>query len=128
MALVTDAEVKTIIDTTIDTSAFITTADIIVSENLASAGYTDARLKQIELWLTAHFVCQWDKRVSSEKIGDASNTYEGKTGMGLDSSSYGQQVKLLDTQGILANMDKPKATIETIKADLTRTDVLRRAW
>lgn len=128
MALISDAEVKTIIDTTIDTSAFIETADVMVSENLASAGYTDARLKQIELWLTAHLVCQWDKRVTSEKIGDTSNTYEGKTSMGLDNSSYGQQVKLLDIKGILANLDKPKATVETIRADLTRTDVLRRPW
>lgn len=126
MARVTDAEVKEVFDTTIDTTPFIATANLIVTEELGESDLSEARLTQIELFLSAHLASLMDPRLASEKIGDGSNTYEGKTGMGLDSSRYGQQVKLLDTTGAMANLEKRKATLQTIRADLTRTTVLRR--
>jgi hypothetical protein len=126
MARVTDAEVKTIFDTSIDTTPFITTANLIVTENLGEASLSDDRLKQIELYLSAHLACLRDPRVSQEKIGDASNTHEGKTGMGLDRTSYGQMVRMLDSTGLLADSELKTASIQTIRADLTRTRVDRR--
>lgn len=98
---VTDADVKSILDTKIDTTPFITTANVMVDEMLAGAGYSDGRLFQIELWLSAHFACMMDPREADVQAG-ASATFEGKTEMGLDWSRYGQQVKVLDTAGILA--------------------------
>lgn len=120
MARVSDSEVKSILDTTIDTTPFITTASLVVDEELDSSGLSEARLTQIELYLAAHFACLMDPRVASESVDGASNTYEGKTGMGLDRTSYGQQVKLLDTSGALVSMDQKKASITTIRSDLTR--------
>lgn len=104
MALVTDAEVKAILSTTIDTTAFIDTADVLVNDALATAGYSADLLKKIELYLAAHFACLMDPREKSVQAG-ASVTFEGLTGKGLDWSRYGQVVKLLDKKGILAGQD-----------------------
>lgn len=126
MARVTDAEVKTILDTTIDTTVFITSANLIVTEELGEESLSDDRLKQIELYLAAHFTCLRDPRASQEKMGDASVTYEGKTGMGLDRTSYGQMVRMLDSTGLLADSEMKTASIQTVRADLDRISVDRR--
>jgi hypothetical protein len=119
MARVTDEEVKEIISTSLDTTAFITAANLIVSEFLDSSGLTDAHLKEIERWLAAHLVAIRDPKVLSEAIGDAQATYEvGILGRGLNFTSYGQQVLILDTTGKLASVGKREAKIETIQFDL----------
>lgn len=115
MARVTEEEVKAILDTTLTLTAFITTANLLVTEELEGSGYSEARLKQIELYLSAHFACLKDPRLSKQKIGDAEDTYQvSKLGMGLEGSSYGQQVLALDSNSILANLSKPKAGLETL--------------
>jgi hypothetical protein len=106
-ALVDDADIKAIIDTQRDTTPFIATADLIVTEDLANAGLSQARLTQIELYLAAHFVCITEERggVAAEKLGDASERYNapatGKDIGGLATTRYGQQALALDTSGIL---------------------------
>lgn len=100
-------EVKEIIDTALGEStieAFITAANVIVTSLLGSSGLGTAHLKEIERWLTAHLIsCARDRTVRTEQAGQASITYETQPlGKGLDASLYGQQVKLLDTTGILA--------------------------
>ena len=47
-ARVTDADVKAIFDTAMDTTPFIPTANLIVDEELVSFGLTEARLTEIE--------------------------------------------------------------------------------
>lgn len=126
MARVIDEEVKEILDTTIDTTPFITTANLIVTEELGEASLSDDRMRQIELYLAAHLACLRDPRISQENIGDASNTYEGKTGMGLDRTSYGQMVRMLDSSGLLADSELKTASIQTVRADLDRITVDRR--
>lgn len=112
---VTDADVKTILDTTITTTPFINTAHLIVEEELTVlATLSESRLTQIELYLAAHLACSLDPRISEEKIGDSTNKYQGKTDIGLKGTLYGQQVILLDSTGVLANSDKPKATLECV--------------
>ena len=106
MARVTDTEVKTILATTVDTTPFIDTANIFINEVLGTAGLSEALLTKIELWLSAHFTCMMDPRVSFETISSAQGTFEGKTGMSLDFTRYGQQAKLLDSSGRLANAGK----------------------
>jgi len=112
---VSDAEVKEIIDTSVTTTAFISAANLVVTEKLGSSGLSEDLLKEIERWLAAHLIASSkDKQVESETIGDVSATYQGKTDMGLDSTFYGQQVKLLDTTGTMANLGKRKAKVEWI--------------
>jgi len=114
MARVEAADITAVLSTTIDVSAFITTAALIVSENLEDKGLSEDRLKEIERYLAAHFACMMDPREEREQFGDASNTYQGKTGMALDATFYGQTAKLLDTSGTLINLNKPKAKLEMI--------------
>jgi hypothetical protein len=102
-ALVTDAEVKAVIDTTRDTTPFIDTADLLVTEDLANSGLSDARKKQIELYLAAHFVALTEERgnLTEHTVGDATEKYSMDLGSGLMLTRYGQQAANLDTSGTL---------------------------
>lgn len=105
MPLVTESEVKEIITTSIPSiAAYITAADLIVSEELSNKGLSANRLKEIERWLSAHFVAisEESARISAETIGRSNITYGGQFGLGLQHTRYGQQAMLLDTSGTLA--------------------------
>lgn len=121
---VTLDEVKEIIETDLNNTsinAFILSANITVTAILGSdTVITTAQLKEIERWLTAHLIASSKERQAhSEKVGDANITYEGKTGKGLDSTTYGQQVMLLDTTGkIVSNIGKKRASITAITSFL----------
>ena len=119
---VTSSDIKLIMDgcttdsTTIDT--FIIAGEQIVDKAFASnCPYTDAELKEIERWLVAHMIASTVFRTTSdEKVGDASVTYTGKWGMGLDSTPYGQMVKALDSSGLLASADKSAVSLFAVKS------------
>lgn len=106
MALVTDEEVKQLIDTERDMTPFIDIADLIVSEQLATSGLSSARLKQIELYLAAHYAAITEERGSlkSIKVGEATDTFDTQAGQGLKLTRYGQQAISLDTSGTLKVM------------------------
>ena len=111
MPRVTNSDVLGIFATDIATTPFIVTANLIVNEELVPlALYSEARLFQLELWLSAHFACMLDPRETSVQAG-ATASFEGKTAMGLDFTRYGQQVKILDKSGTLARLDKLKGRI-----------------
>lgn len=111
-ARVTDAEVLEIIDSSLtDLTPFITVASQQVDRISDAGSLSDAVLKEIERWLAAHFVAIRDKQTSQSKVGDASHTYEGKTGMGLSFTRYGQQALLLDTTGTLVKANVRKASV-----------------
>jgi len=115
MAKVTEAEVKKIIDTELtdeEITPFLVTADVLVTDVLADEGYGDLLLKEIKCWLTAHFVAIRDPQISKEKIGDVDAAYQGKTGLGLNHTSYGQQVMILDYHGKLAEITQSKGPAE----------------
>ena len=115
MNRVTEAEVKEIIDTSLTPlTPFIDTAHLMVDENLLGSGLTEAVLTKIELFLSAHLVTLREKQIRIEEFGDSKNEYEGKTGMGLESSHYGQTVLLLDTTGVFATSGNPTAEFEVI--------------
>lgn len=104
---ITTDELKEIISTDLGDSvleAFILAANLTVTEWLGSSTVLSSdQLKEIERWLSAHLLaCTREQQAQSEDAGQASITYQGKTGMGLDATFYGQQVKLLDSTGILA--------------------------
>lgn len=106
MALVTDSEVKAIIDTTRDTTPFITIADLIITEQLSDKGLSDDRLKTIELYLAAHYTAITEERgaLKSIKIGEATDTFDSQAGQGLKLTRYGQQAISFDTSGTLIAM------------------------
>jgi hypothetical protein len=105
MARVTSSEVKGLIKTSLDVDPLIATATLLVDENLVGQGMTDARLKTIELWLSAHFVAVAEERgaLTRSKKGDSDEDYEIKVGEGLNMTRFGQQALALDSSGILAS-------------------------
>lgn len=116
MARTTEALVKGIIKvkTTIDLAPYIDAATELVTEvcSLATKAdgslyYADARLLLIETWLAAHFYAIFDPRLSSVSVGQGavSQSFMNKVDLGLNQTTYGQQVKLLDTYGGLAALD-----------------------
>ncbi len=108
---VSPTDVKAIFETTVDLSAFIMAADLLIDELMTDAGYSEAHLKEIARWLSAHYACTLDPRLLSEKVAGADVKYQTKVGDGLEASSYGQQVLTLDTKGILKSIIGKKAAI-----------------
>ncbi len=105
MSLITDDEVKAIIDTDLtDLVPFIAAAHVIVSEELTGKGMSVSRLTEIERWLAAHFVAMREDsaRLSGKEVGDAQYTFGGELGEELKFTRFGQQALLLDSSGILA--------------------------
>lgn len=114
---VTDAEVAAILDTSVVSfTPFILAASILVDVNLATpAILTDTeQLKEIARWLAAHLFAIMERQARKEETGETLAEYYGKADMGLDFTPYGQQVKVLDTSGTLANLGKKKAGFTTI--------------
>lgn len=115
---VNPTEVKEIITTRLTdarVSTFITASNLVIDNNLLNEGMSDALLTELERWLSAHFICAEDARADTEKIGPVEVKYQSSNrGFNLDSTSFGQRVKLLDTSGILASAGKTKAYIEAV--------------
>lgn len=115
MYRVTEAEVREIIDVSASLAfnAFIVVANLMVTKHLVGTGLTDPELKEIERWLSAHFVAVREPRVRQRSIGDARETYaiSGGYSGGLDATPYGQQVMLLDWTGVLSSTLGKKAVI-----------------
>ena len=116
--LVTKTDVKQVIDTDLgdtDLDYFISLADLEIVEKLTGKGLSDARLKEIERWLTAHFIASSrDPQIKSEGVDVLSSSYEGQTGMGLEFTRYGQQVMKLDTSGTLGRSGKGGVELQSI--------------
>jgi len=114
---VTATEVKAIIDTQLgdtEVDVFITTANLIVTNNLTGKSLSVASLAEIEKWLSAHLIAITKTRqAQKKKVGDAEDTY-GRVGLSLDSTSYGQTARILDSSGTLGSMGKMAVTIDAI--------------
>ena len=98
---------------------YLETANAIVTDKLTGAGNSAAIMIQIEKYLAAHIATMTEGKAEQEKIGEASVKYQGKTEMGLDFTSYGQMVKLLDPSGLLAAAGKSKPSITAIEVTAT---------
>jgi len=122
MARTTVLEVKDIIDTNLSSSivqAFIDDASNLLDELFEDeTGISDELLASIEKWLASHFVAIRDQKPKSEKIGDASITYHGTSGKGLEFTPYGQQALLLDTTGRLKSIGGKRATFKAVDMNL----------
>lgn len=68
--------------------------------------YTTAELELIERYLTAHAYAMSDRTYSARSTLRASGSFNGKTGMYLEATFYGQQAKELDVNGCLESLGK----------------------
>lgn len=84
---------------------FIEAASHLVDQCCLESDYSDDTLELIERWLAAHFYHVLDPRRVQERADVISATYEGKTGMSLTFTRYGQQAMLLDVAGNLAALN-----------------------
>lgn len=116
MARVVAADVTAIIDTTVDPAPYITAANLLVTRHCVDDDLTTDELFEIERWLAAHLLATQDQIEASTGMGASRVTFQGQTGLGLDGTRYGQQVKLLDSTGKLALRDKAqlRATITAL--------------
>ncbi len=118
---VIDDEVKLIFpDTTKNASPFIEVANLVVDETLASLGMSAERLKQIELYLAAHFMAITEERGAPrrQRLGETVEEWFQDIGKGLNATRFGQQALLLDTTGTLssenAGVGKPNAQFRVV--------------
>ncbi len=101
-------------DSDIDITAFIRTANALTDHveskdtgNLLS----EALLIEIETWLAAHFYALRDLQFISKSTEGASASFQGQTGMRLESTFQGQTALTLDHTGILASLNRGKHNI-----------------
>lgn len=120
MALRTSTEkVKEILGKNYDTSdsgnrplaQFMQAANLLTTRVAAAASakglpLSATELESIESWLTAHYYNCSDPAFKSRAVMGVSATYQGQTGIGLESSLYGQAALEIDYSGSLRNINK----------------------
>lgn len=123
MARTNTALVKEIITTRqTDLTAFISAANMVVTEKLSDSGLGTATLAEIERWLAAHFLTCMERQPISKKIGESAETYSWSKGPGLSQTTYGQAAILLDTTGTLSKLGKHKILFDVAMDLPTDTD------
>ncbi len=117
MARVTANEVGELITTSKDVDLFINIANRLVTDMLGASGLSSARLKDIELWLSAHFIAVEKEGggLLKEKAGTSSVEFNPLIGAeGLALTRFGQQAITLDTTNTLSAAGKKKARLYMI--------------
>ena len=107
-------EVREILETDddIEVQPFIKVANRLVdrlSTNDSASLMAAGDLKDVELYLSAHFYALKDPQYQNHSTAGASATYQGQTGMYLDLTWWGQMAKVLDATGYLQSLEKSKA-------------------
>ncbi len=88
-------------------NAFLVTAENIIATHidpLSDPLVTSAVRDSIKTWLAAHFTAIRDSETKEESADGIRTVFRGKTEMGLDFTSYGQQAQILDPTGKLSNL------------------------
>jgi hypothetical protein len=92
--------------------AFIDSAaslvDYVVSQDADSILSKETQ-ELTERWLAAHGYAHADQLYSQKQTGRASSTFQGKTGMHLQSTQYGQMAMMLDVTGTLVRLNNDAA-------------------
>ena len=114
----TVAEVKTIIETSLDAEdieCYISDANAVVTDVLGDTDMGATLLSKIEKWLTAHLITMSRERMARiEEVDDARVEYAGRTGLYLDSTTYGQTVKTMDSSGRMSGLGGKEAGLWSI--------------
>jgi len=84
-----------------DLTAFINIATVVVDDQLADSGLSDNTLKNIELYLSAHFAALKYRMPINITLGEAQDDYKNMIKTGYFQTIYGQQAISLDTTGTL---------------------------
>ena len=92
---------------------FISTANLVVEEDLVGKGMSESRLKEIEKYLAAHFATVTTGELTARKVGDSMDDFV-KTRMyeGLRGTTFGQQAVSLDASNTLVDTDKRDSSFE----------------
>jgi len=125
MARTTSANVTAILvtdknyDGSTSLAAFIDTATALVDEVVTCAAkrgitLSATLLELIERWLAAHFYAHADPLYTSRSTQGASGSFQGQTGMHLESTQYGQTAMVLDTSRCLAAINKGGSKIGAV--------------
>jgi len=116
MAILPD-DIRAILETDIEDSslnAYIKGATELVKSAIG-ATMPEALRDEIIRWLAAHLIASTrEQQLQSAKAGSAEAVFQGITGLGLDSTQYGQQAKALDFTGGLAALGKVPAKLWAI--------------
>lgn len=113
---VTQAEVEELLPTDIaDITVFITAASMTIDDLLLNKGLTATQLKEIERWLSAHFLAMREEGggIERHKIGDTEADYAG-LGKNLRMTRFGVTALSLDTTGILAKLGGKVAKLTVV--------------
>jgi hypothetical protein len=121
VARVTSAEVKAIrpdVPATFDFTPYIAAATLMVDELAASecgSGLSDAILKEVERWLSAHLSAVASPQKKSERFEGYAATFQrgDSDQVGILSTHYGQMANTL-SGGCLYQLDGGPATIDFI--------------
>lgn len=125
---VTDSEVRTLLgaESSLEVAPYVATANLLVTEELGSAGLTTDRLTQIELYLAAHFAALTPNapqaNMTQGESGEDRIRLGGQFGMGFDQTRFGQQAMAMDTSGNLRRLQKPKASFSVFGPEYTPTN------
>ena len=118
MARIIEDDVRAVLPTSLedkDILVYISTANALVTNELGESGLGSLILKDIERYLTAHFIAFTRERMGTrERLGDAEITYAGKFGEELMATPWGQIAATLDTTGTLRAMGKRRVTFKAI--------------
>lgn len=93
---------------------FISTANTFVNTHLGDKNISEAVLREIERWLTAHFVSCLERQAIKEKAGPAEQEFSDIFGEFLMSSTYGQTAIGLDPTGTLLEIAQGKKPVKLI--------------
>ncbi len=93
------------LDGYIDAASAITdrVAACAIKKNLS---LSTTELELIERWVAAHNYCMSDQTYASKNTTQASASFKGQTGKGLEITNYGQTALRLDYSGCLSAIDK----------------------
>ena len=131
MARTTAELVATVIDVEAGDSltAYIDTANALVTELCTDSGYSDVRLELIERWLSSHFYDINRPRTQSEAVTGSSGVQESfervKVDLGLHNTKYGQTAMFLDTAGNLAALTN---TLNVVKKAVAAAGASETKW
>ena len=118
MPRVTVAEVRLIIDTERtdpQVTAYIGTGSVFVDALLLDKGLTEPQLKEIERWLSAHFIATaMERQAIHQKAGPAEQRFSDIFSKGLNNTTFGQAAIALDTSGTLLALDRRNMILKAI--------------
>lgn len=107
---VNEDDVAGIIDTEKDIKPYLKTANIVMNNVFAdNTTVDDPTLAELERWLCAHFIEADTGTIVSQTIDDSTDKFADHLGKGLDSTRFGQMIKLIDPSGLLAALDNGHA-------------------